>query len=382
MTTFADRCASLVDLLDQHAATAEQSRRVSDEVIAAAHDVDLFRAATPTSLGGYSVPFDDFVSGTRIMAHGDVASAWTLSFLVMHGWFISQFPELTLNEVFADGADAPLAPAPLAPTGKIVPTDGGFVLNGRWEWATGINHANWVLVNGVQTEPTFDMKFCLVPADAVDVDDVWFTSGMRATGSNTVVAKDLFVPEHRVLSALSFYEPSERNAGDSYANLPLAPVLAIFAAAPALGGAERAVELYEERLRTRVLAYSLGDKAAEQPVSQSRLAEAKADVQAARDYFECTVARFLAARDAGEMTHEIRSSTRLAAASIVRSARQIVGFVAEGAGASVYMDSHPLQRIQRDIETLKGHAVFDWDRTTELAGRIALGFDVRPTDMV
>jgi hypothetical protein len=47
----------------------------------------------------------------------------------------------------------------------------------------------------------------------------------------------------------------------------------------------------------------------------------------------------------------------------------------------VYATSHPIQRLQRDVETLKGHVVFDWDRTTELAGRVMLGHPLRPTDL-
>jgi hypothetical protein len=77
-----------------------------------------------------------------------------------------------------------------------------------------------------------------------------------------------------------------------------------------------------------------------------------------------------------------RVDVRLAAASVVRTARRTIGLVCEGAGASVYFDSHPLQRLQRDVETLKGHVIFDWDRSAELAGRHALGFDLRPTDLV
>ena len=73
---------------------------------------------------------------------------------------------------------------------------------------------------------------------------------------------------------------------------------------------------------------------------------------------------------------------RLTAAATVRAARSIVGTIAEGAGASVYFNSSPFQRIQRDLEVLKGHVIFDWDRTTELAGRVALDLPVKPTDMV
>jgi len=48
----------------------------------------------------------------------------------------------------------------------------------------------------------------------------------------------------------------------------------------------------------------------------------------------------------------------------------------------MYFSGSPFQRLQRDVETLKGHVIFDWDRTTELAGRVALGLELRPADMV
>ncbi len=59
--------------------------------------------------------------------------------------------------------------------------------------------------------------------------------------------------------------------------------------------------------------------------------------------------------------------------------RGVISTVCEGADASVYFSSSPLQRL-RDVEVLKGHVIFDWDRTAELAGRFALGFGLdRPT---
>ena len=85
--------------------------------------------------------------------------------------------------------------------------------------------------------------------------------------------------------------------------------------------------------------------------------------------------------DADRPDDLLRARTRLAAAAAVRSSRLIVGAVGEGSGASVYACSHPLQRLQRDVETLKGHVIFDWDRATELAGQVMLGRALGPTDM-
>jgi hypothetical protein len=54
--------------------------------------------------------------------------------------------------------------------------------------------------------------------------------------------------------------------------------------------------------------------------------------------------------------------------------------VCEGAGAKAYYDESPIQRFQRDIETIKGHVVFDIDRASVQYGRVALGLD--PDDLI
>ena len=86
--------------------------------------------------------------------------------------------------------------------------------------------------------------------------------------------------------------------------------------------------------------------------------------------------------DGAPLSLDERADLRLAAAHTVRSARNIITSIGDGSGASVYFTGSPFQRLQRDVEVLKGHVVFDWDRTTELAGRTALGIAPRPTDMI
>ena len=79
---------------------------------------------------------------------------------------------------------------------------------------------------------------------------------------------------------------------------------------------------------------------------------------------------------------QLRVDSRLAAAATVRSARSVFSTVCEGAGASVFFTSSPLQRLRRDVDVLGGHVIFDWDRTAELAGRFALGMPLRSADLV
>lgn len=380
---FVEACRALAPRLAERATEAEDLRRLPDATMADAFAAGLFDAVVPTSLGGRGLGLRDLANGTRELAHGCPASGWTLSFLVLHAWLLAKLPPAGRELLYADGA-IPLAPAPLAPTGRAEIADGGLRISGRWDWATSVMHADWVMVHAVQTEPAFETWFAVLPIAEVEVEDVWFMSGMRATGSNTVVVRDRFVPDALTLRGRSLLDGTgDQPAGDGMAGLPVPPVLAMTAAATALGAAEAAVELYQERLAERVLAYSLGDKAAEQPGAQMRLASAMSDVAAARRYWDATIdALEAAARSDAGVDEALRVATRLAAADTVRRSRLVIDAVCAGAGASVQKLSHPLQRLQRDVDTLQGHVIFDWDRATELAGRHALGFPLRPADMV
>lgn len=377
-----ERCEGLSRLLATHADEAESLRRLPPAVLGAVRDADLFPMVVPTSLGGHGLGIDTLAHSTRVLAHGCPASAWTISFLVMHSWMLGKFGPQARAEFFGPHKPYLLTPAPLAPTGTVTPVDRGYRVSGRWEWATGILHAESVMVHAVQTEPEFTTCFAVVPISEATIEDVWFTSGMRATGSNTVRLDDVFVPAHRVVAAKTMLFAGECIEGDAMAALPVPQVLALVAAAPALGAAEAAVDLFRKRVSERVLAYSMGDRQQDQPVSQARLGTAISDLAMARSHWEQALTELAACAGTSRVPLDRRMSMRLAAAATVRTARSVISTVCEGSGASIYFSTSALQRLQRDIAVLKGHVIFDWDRTAELAGRVSLGLPPRPTDMV
>ncbi len=376
------RCEALAVTAAECALDGESSRFVPEPTIAEVDSADLWRLVMPSGLGGHGLGIDELAHGTRIVAHGCPASAWTISFLVMHSWLLTKFPERARSEFFTAERPWALAPAPLAPTGTLTAAEGGYRVDGSWEWATGVHHADWVMVHAVQTEPVFATRFVVVPIGDASVDDVWQTSGMRATGSNTVRLENVFVPDHRAIPGEALMFGSGEIEGDAMAGLPVPQVLALVAAAPALGAAEAAVDLFRDRIATRVLAYSLGDRARDQPVSQARLGAVMTELAATRANWDRAIARLAAMSELGALSLEERVDLRLAAALTVRRCREIIGAVGEGAGASVYFSDSPFQRLQRDVEVLKGHVIFDWDRATQIAGRAALGIEPGPTDMV
>jgi alkylation response protein AidB-like acyl-CoA dehydrogenase len=225
----------------------------------------------------------------------------------------------------------------------------------------------------------------LLPIDDVTVEDVWHTDGMRATGSNDVVINDAYVPAHRLVRVADIYTGTAPGAGlhdaDTY-RWPMVPALALLAAMPALGSAERVVDIYAGRLGERVLAYE-GVTQKDKPIAQAHLAETRVRVRALRGLLADTVADVESAVASGDpVPRSVRADARLAAAHIVHESRAVIADLLAASGASAHFTDNPLQRIKRDVDVLAGHVVFDYDTARELAGALTLGMKVPRTAMV
>ena len=373
-----------VACLAQRAAEAEDLRRLPDATIADFRASGMARLLLPARYGGEQAPFPAILDPVRRMAHGCASSAWTLGFYILHNWMLALFGEQAQDEVFADGPV--LCPAPLAPTGRGVPVDGGVRLSGRWSWATGIMAADWVMV-GALCGPDDGMypALALLPADDVVVEDVWHTDGMRGTGSHDVVVADTKVPEHRLVKLTDIYGGTAPGAGlhDGTAyRWPMVPALSLLAAMPALGAAERVADLFATRLGERVLAYSrLAQK--QQPAAQIRLGDARVRLRALHGLLDDTVAMIEGmVTDGTRIPRSVRAQARVAAAHIVHESRAVVADLLESSGASAHFLHNPLQRAKRDIDVICGHVVFDYDVSRELAGALEIGVPISPIAMV
>jgi 3-hydroxy-9,10-secoandrosta-1,3,5(10)-triene-9,17-dione monooxygenase len=370
--------------LAERAQEAERLRRLPsatvDEFIASG----LPELLVPARYGGLQAPWPAILDPVRRMAHGCGSSAWTLGFYTLHNWLMALFGEEAQEEAFATRPF--LAPAPLAPTGRGVPADGGVRLTGRWSWATGVMHGNWIIVGALcgPDERIYPALALLPISDAV-IEDVWHTDGMCATGSNDVVITDAFVPAHRLVRVTDIYKGTAPGAAlhdaDTY-RWPMVPALALLAAMPALGSAERAADVYAERLSQRVLAYE-GVTQKDKPLAQAHLSEARVRLRALRGLLADTVGQLENLVAAGDpVPRPVRGEARLAAAHIVWQSRAVITRLLAASGASAHFLDNPLQRIKRDVDVMAGHVVFDYDTSRELAGALILGMEIPRTSMV
>lgn len=381
---WADWADGMALRLGARAREAERLRTLQPETLREADMAGFFALLAPTTIGGQGATFAEFMDVVRRLATGCASAAWTLSFLSLHAWMLCKFGAEAQAEFFADGR-MPLAPAPLAPTGKAQRVAGGYRVSGRWEWATAINHADWVLVNGIDSE-TMEPRFCALPLGEVEVEDIWSVSGMASTGSNAVVVRDVFVPDYMTLPGREMAagaSPGEALHPGSTLSYPLRAGLAMVAATPAVGAAEAALAWFTERMKTKQQAFSGGAKQGDVQTIHLRLGEAKALVKAMRLVWEDARAAIEREGPNGaQASIEAQVDLRLAGAQIVRLANQAIDLLHAAAGASASMLTSPLQRHLRDVQVIRGHVMYDWDRTCVLAGKVELGFPTGPADLL
>src|SRR5262249_53902109 len=196
-----------------------------------------------------------------------------------HNWWLGHFPERAQEEFFAGGPDTLFSSGLNPANGAAEPVRGGFRLSGRWTFSSGCDAAQWVMV-AVGSGPA-DQMWLLLPRSDYVIVDTWFASGVRGSGSKDIVIANAFVPPHRT------GDPNQAGDGEwtgwqlhqrlSY-RVPLRCLLGWDLAAPLVGIAQGTMDEFTARLSGT----SGPGRSADSVAAQLRLAEASAEVDAAR----------------------------------------------------------------------------------------------------
>ncbi len=383
MTTQAElveQVSALASLFEANAEAAERDRKPVDAVMQAVRDSGAYRYFVPKKYGGHEFDLNGFMQIGMALGEGCLSTAWVTTFCMEHNWLLALFDQPAQDDLFGS-APFIIAPGALSPNGVATPVAGGYSLSGRWQWGTGVMHADWVLLGalvpgGSDSKP--GMSMLAAPIADVRVVDTWHVAGMAGTGSNDIEATEVFVPAHRAVDLTLLRDgrsPGAALHNSALYRLPMMPFLALTAAAPAIGAAQKAVALFKQRLAERVV-YGAGGKQLDKPMAQARLGHATVQAEMAR----ATLLRLADEVMAwGARTEPCpiaeRARLRLQVSHTVHQARDLVNTVVEASGASAQFSDNPLQRIQRDLNTLSCHTVFDQDTGGELYGRVLLGLE-------
>ncbi len=370
------QAAALVPLLRAGAPAAEQARRLPRETFDALAAADVFRMTAPKRFGGFEADFLTQCDVLAEVARGCPSASWASTILSAMSWLVSGFPDEAQEEIF-DKRD-PRISGVFSPTGTAVRKNGGYVVNGRWGYNTGGHGGEWTVITAVLVEngnPGMPHS-CIVRAGELERLDDWHASGMAATGSSTVVAKDLFVPAHRALPLPELVEaryPQRHNSANPYFNYPLATVLTANAAGTPVGIARGALELFLDKLPGRAITYTTYASKIEAPVTHLQVGEAALAIDSSDAHMRLACAQVDDSR--GALTRLARIKVRAHVGAATRYARAAVDSLFYASGASAIQASVPIQRFQRDMQALANHAIMHPQTNEELYGRVLCGLE-------
>lgn len=192
------RGQSLRPGLLEHQAEAERLRRLPAATMAEFHEAGILRVIQPRCFGGCEADFINQIDLTFEIARACGASGWVYAVLSAHAAMIANFSERAQQEVWG-GDPRALAASSLFAMGRYRPVDGGWIVNGYWHYASGCDYCAF-LVAGAQSEGAHDngeqprLRF-LLPIAGMEIVDDWHVMSLAGTGSKSLRARDLFVPQ-------------------------------------------------------------------------------------------------------------------------------------------------------------------------------------------
>ncbi|MBM9503193.1 acyl-CoA dehydrogenase family protein [Actinacidiphila acididurans] len=378
------RATDLVDVIRKHVAWQEEHRVMHEEVLQEIIDAGILKMRVPMRYGGSEVDVRTVSAVISELARGDGAVGWTISTFTMGSWLAGLFPDEVQDEIFADPSVRICGG--VNPSGVATPTDGGVILNGRWHFVSGAPHSQWDMhsVQLVTEDGGWVPATVAVPMSDLEIVDDWHTAGLRATGSVSTIAKDLFVPQARVLPMepvmMRGEHASKLNADSITWKLPFVQHATTVTSSSAVGMAKAAREAFFEKLPSRKISYTAYESQAEAPLTHLQVAEAAMKIDEAEFHVRRAAERLDTKVLAGEQwTIEERALSKLDAATACLRAKEAVDVLNTASGGSSIYWSQPMQRIERDIRALNLNGVLHPNSNAETYGRVLCGLEPNTT---
>jgi 3-hydroxy-9,10-secoandrosta-1,3,5(10)-triene-9,17-dione monooxygenase len=378
-----ERAISIRDILKRDAKQADEDRRLTDAMAEAMITNDLYKVWIPKRYGGYESDIRTHVDMCAAVSRGNASAGWVLAMQTAVSWMACWMDQEGQDDIYKNNPEARLVGifTPCNVPAKQV--DGGLVISGEWPYATGCLWSDWaeVMVPLIDDQGNFlDALWCFVPMSDLQIKDTWYCMGMKATGSNTLVAENLFVPGHRVVSmlgpkgVLAGVQNNPHADSEPLYRIPLSMAGTICTTGSVIGAAQAALDYILDKTPKRSISYSTWMVQAEYPVSQVEIAEAATQIdtallhahRAADDAWESGVS--------GEWPSQTRRArARYDASYAMRQSKLAVDTIASIAGASGFVEGSELARIYRDVGVATLHGVFRPDITAQLYGQLLLG---------
>jgi 3-hydroxy-9,10-secoandrosta-1,3,5(10)-triene-9,17-dione monooxygenase len=321
----------------------------------------LFSILVPKRWGGAGLGPREVNKVVEIISTGDCSLGWVGSFYILHNWFLCRFPLEVQQELYKGRSSVRIA-AVFQPPGTTEKVAGGYRVNGRWGYATGMLHASHAFVPVMVGDAA---HWALLRREDLEVMDDWYMSGMSATGSVTIAAKNAFVPENCTYDIPKLMAPA----------LMMAPI------SLTIGGLAAAVEITKERIKT---GKRIGVPLIDRPLVRIRWANAQESLRMLRLLRDSATEEVLDRVKAKiPPSLEGEAAMQIHLVTIVHGVKEALRQLVDGNGSSGYRTGDPILRAALDVGAIATHALgADYDTTMDRHARWLLGMGLGPDDPV
>lgn len=374
-------------LLREKAAEADRDRRVPQPCIDALDAAGIFRINSPRAFGGLEGGARMLLDVTSTIGTYCTNAAWISVISSVSTMLALRFPASAQERIFGTGPAPRMSSIIVSPGGSALREGDGYRVSGEWPFASNIFHAEWAI--GVvpirekaDAEP--EPGYVVLHRSQYDIKDTWYTVGMRGTGSNTIVARDQWVPADQVVRVGALLGPGFETAPTSSFLQRLTPVSmfpTVIISGP-LGAAKAALKLTAELAAKRPVTYSkyLPQNTSGAFVQGIGAVRAKIDtaelmLQRAADTIDA------AARNRESMSPQTRAGLRNDVGHATHNLADALNDIAWLHGTALFAEFNPLNRLWRDVNTGVRHAIAASPLGYEIGGSAVLGIDP-PTPLV
>ena len=343
----------------------EEQKYISQDIIEKFKEIGVYRALVPKRFGGDEKSPAEFLQMVEAIAAADGSAGWIASF-GMNPAYLAALPPQSVEKVWANGPDVVFAGGifPPQPAQKV---DGGYLVNGRWQFGSGCMGA---VVCGVGIMPDDGQalpRMAVIPRDQLTIEPAWDVIGLIGTGSHDLVVNNVVVPEE-----WTFTRGGAPTVDAPFFRYPSLAFAAQVLSVVTLGLAREALDVLVNMAATRTSvtgAPNIGDRS----YVQIEVAKAEAKVRASRAFFyEATEDAWNAIQEGGRPTPHQTSMIRLAATHLTHECAEVVRTAYQLSGMTGTYNDHPLSQLYRDAAMCTQHA-FMGAITYQNAGAMAFG---------
>jgi alkylation response protein AidB-like acyl-CoA dehydrogenase len=328
----------------------------------------LFCLWLPKSLGGPELSIETVVNVMEELSRQDGSAGWNSMISNNHSILWAHLPHEVTEPMTRNGRSVIAGTigsggtATMPGGGLATPVAGGYRLTGRWPFASGCHHADWMVANGGISEDGGLRKdhlgnaglfsFLLEPGD-VRLLDNWTTTGMRGTGSHDFEGADIFVPQERVFST---------NYPETYVPSPLystnrATPWSACIAGVAIGIARSALDTFIEVARSKPANRARGSLIERETVHRA-VGEAEGRLRSARGFLLETAREVDDHIQRGDdIPEDLGALMRCAASTASLASKEVCDSMFEMAGMTSTYATSKLDRCFRDVHMVTQHAV-------------------------